>query len=111
MTKLFSLVAATLAIAATSASAYSSFSLNEVQDSDNIVQMGPIMSDGMGVVEIYDFHGGTQGRLLGTETVYAGANTDVRIPLGTTASETLLALLKVDGQVMDRQVIRVEDNG
>ena len=40
----------------------------------------------------------------------AGTNTNVDIPLGNTTSERLIAVLKVNGQVVDEQVIRVEDD-
>lgn len=110
MYKLFSIIAASVVVAAGSASAYDSFTLNQVQDTNNIVRLSPVMSTGNGVVEIYDFHGGMQGRLLGSEAVSAGANSNVDIPLGNTTSERLLAILKVNGQVMDEQVIRIEDD-
>jgi hypothetical protein len=110
MTKLFALIAASLAITAGAASA-DGFSLNSVQDSDSIIELGVIDAPAGGTVEVYDFHMADQGRLLGLEDVKAGANNDVQVSLGTTASKSLLAVLRVGGQVVDQQVIRIDDNG
>jgi len=50
------------------------------------------------MVEIYDYHNGVRGALLGTEEVRAGANTNVRIDLGLGANKDILAVLNVGGQ-------------
>ena len=110
MTKLFSLLAATLAITAGAASA-DGFSLNEVQDSDALIELGVVSAPAGGTVEIYDFHAADKGRLLGMEAVRAGSNSNVQVSLGTTASKDLLAVLRVGGQVVDQQVVRIGDNG
>jgi hypothetical protein len=109
MTKLIS-IAAILAATAGAASAYSSFSLNELQDSTSLLDLGTVVAENDGVVEVYDFHGAEKGRLLGMEDVHAGANTDVRVPLGATAANKVLAILMVDGQIMDQQVIDIDRN-
>ena len=56
-----------------------------------------------GVVSLYDFHGGVQGALLGSEQVAAGANFDVRVNLGQRAINDVIAVLTVDGQIIDTQ--------
>lgn len=108
MTKFFSVLATALALTAGAASA-NTLGFNEVQGSNTLLELGTIVSDGNGVVEIYDNWGGQQGLLLGTEPVRAGANSDVRIPLRFAPHGDVVALLKVDGQVVAQQVIRIAD--
>lgn len=109
MTKLLSVFATALLASAGMASA-NGFSLNAVQDSDESVEFASVFAGAAGVVEVYDFHTAEQGRLLGSEAVHAGANPDVRVSLGVTSADNLLAVLKVNGQVVDQQVLRLEDD-
>ena len=111
MIKLFTLFTATLAITAGAASADSRFSFNEVQGSDSIVELGTVVADGNGVVEIHELSAGQQGRLLGTDAIHAGANSDVSVSLDTTAMNDFVAVLKIDGQVVTEQVVRTNNNG
>jgi len=48
--------------------------------------------------EIYDYHTGSRGALLGTEELSAGLNTNVKVGLGIPADRDVLAVLKVNGQ-------------
>ncbi len=98
--KTIALIAATIAATASAASADSYFALGERLDSSSILDLGLVTSEGAGVVEIYDFSKGEVGRLLGTETVNAGANTDVRVNVGIRPTQDVIALLKVDGQTV-----------
>ena len=59
-----------------------------------------VRAEGAGVVEIYDFATGEVGVLLGTETVNAGANSDVRVNVGSRPKQDVIAILKVDGQAV-----------
>ena len=108
MTKLFAALATALALTSGAASA-NTLGLNEVQGSSTLLDLGTVVADGTGVVEVYDHWGGQQGLLLGTEAVRAGANSDVRIPLRFAPHGDVVALLKVDGQVVAQQVIRIAD--
>jgi hypothetical protein len=108
MTKLFSVLATTLALAAGASSA-NTLGFNEVQDSTTLIDLGTIVADGTGVVEVYDNWGDRQGQLLGSETVRPGANSDVRVPLRFAPHGDVVALLKVDGEVVAQQVIRIAD--
>jgi len=108
MTKLLSVLATTLALAAGAASA-NTLGFNEVQGSNTLIDLGTVVSDGTGVVEVYDNWGGQQGLLLGSEAVRAGANSDVRVPLRFAPHGDVVALLKVDGEIVAQQVIRIAD--
>jgi len=110
MIKLLPLLAAALVATSGAASASSRFSLNEVQDSSSLIELGTVVADGDGVVELYEYHGAQAGRLLGQEAVKAGANSDVKVPVGTTFANDLLAVIKVDGQVVAEQVVRLGNN-
>ncbi len=109
---------ATLAIAlaavvgsATLASAdVSYFGLTKTLPETSTIDLGTVRAADAGTVEIYDYRLGTQGALLGTETVNAGANSNVRIDLGLAPAGDVLAVLKVDGQVVATQRYDVANN-
>ncbi len=107
--KSFALIAATIAATATAASADSYFAFGERLDSSSVLDLGIVTAEGAGVVEIYDFGKGEIGALLGTETVNAGANADVRVNVGIRPSQDVIALLKVDGETVaqrDYNIVR-----
>ena len=56
-------------------------------------------------MEIYAFHKGEIGDLLGSEAVNAGANANVRVGLGKAPVTDVIAQLVVGGQVVDSQEI------
>ena len=58
-------IAASASIASAGASNISNFV--EQQDSNGLVEMGTVTAEGNGIVEIYSFHKGVQGNLLGSE--------------------------------------------
>jgi len=96
----------TIAAAATtllaSAAAANTFSYTSGFDSQS-VDLGAVTANGAGVVEIYDYHAGQQGALLGVEAVNPGANYDVSVTLDQPAVNDVLAVLTVDGQVVATQ--------
>ena len=107
--KSIALVAATIASTASFASADNYFEFAETIESSSVLDLGLVRAEGAGVVEIYDFHKGELGQLLGTEMVNAGANTDVRVNVGVRPTEDIIAVLKVDGQAVaerDFDIIR-----
>ena len=60
-------------------------------------------------MNVYNYSKGVQGALLGTQTVNAGANTDVRINVGTNNAYNVLAVLEIDGQAvtsMDFDIVK-----
>ena len=107
--KLFALIAATIAATATGASANNAFTFKGDLDSASALELGLIRAEGAGVVEVYDFHRGELGQLLGTETVNAGANTNVRVPVGISPFNDVIALLKVDGEIVAQQEFDVNE--
>ena len=102
---------ATLALAAIAASAtIASASINDLsnfsmeQDRGNQVELGLVRATGDGVVEVYTFHKGEIGALLGSTNVHEGANLDVDVTIPHPTVDAI-AILKVDGQVVDTQEI------
>ena len=91
--------AATVALASTASA--NAFSFNDMNISGSTAELGQVTTKGAGVVSLYDFHRGEQGALLGSEEVAAGANFDVRVPLGVRPINDVIAVLTVDGQVVD----------
>lgn len=97
--------AATVALASTASA--NAFSFNDMELSGSTAELGQVTTDGAGVVSLYDFHRGEQGALLGSEEVSAGANFDVRVPLGKRPINDVVAVLTVDGQIVDSYEIDV----
>ncbi|MEO1641278.1 MAG: hypothetical protein AAFU41_18750 [Pseudomonadota bacterium] len=98
--KTIALAAATVAATASVASADSYFQYGERLESRSTLDLGLVRSADAGVVEIYDFHKGEIGALLGTESVNAGANTDVMVNVGIRPTQDVIALLKIDGETV-----------
>lgn len=97
---------AALSAGAASADSYLPFTAAH-QDRDSVIELDTVRADSNGVVEIYSYHAGEIGDLLGTEAVSDGANANVRVGLGHTPVTDVIALLKVDGQVVDTQEIEL----
>ncbi len=106
--KSFAIIAATIAATSTAASADSFFQFSDRLDSSSVLDLGLVSAEGAGIVEIYDFSKGELGPLLGTETVNAGPNTDVRVNVGIRPTMDVIALLKVDGQVVAERDYNVD---
>ena len=92
------ILAAAIATTGSFAAADSYFENGRTLDRDDTLELGLVRAESAGIVEIYDFHNGVQGKLLGTETVRAGANTDVRVNVGFERSKDVLAVINIDGQ-------------
>tara|TARA_R110002073_G_scaffold28138_1_gene89650 strand:- start:202 stop:543 length:342 start_codon:yes stop_codon:yes gene_type:complete len=90
-------VAATASFAS-SASAQSYFGIGTTIDNSAIAELGLVRAQSDGVVAIYDNAAGTQGVLLGSKAVRAGANSDVRVILGSVPARGVIAVLEVNGQ-------------
>ena len=92
------ILAAAVAATGSFAAADSYFENGRTLDSDDRLELGLVRAESAGVVEIYDFHNGTQGELLGSTTVNAGANTDVKVNVGAERRQAVLAVIAFDGQ-------------
>ena len=107
--KTIALAAATVAALGSAASAANYFDLGENLAAGSVLELGLVRADADGVVEIYKSVAGEPGALIGTETVHAGANTDVRVNVGATPQQDVIALLKVNGQTVvqrDYNIVR-----
>lgn len=106
MTRTIALAMAALMATATLASAQSNFSIIERQGSSANIWIDLVRSDADGVVELYE-----GDRLVGTTSVHAGANADVKVNVGTPPSSDLTAVLKSEGgQVLATQRIDIDRN-
>lgn len=92
--------AAAVAVTATAGAADSYFEQGRTLEGSDVLELGLITAEGAGVLEIYDFHGGQQGKLVGSERLSAGANTDVRVNTGLPQNKDVIALIKIDGEVV-----------
>lgn len=117
MTKLFSLAIAALVATSSIASAQDGasaamsegmiFSHSDDSNSDNSsrLEFGRVDASAAGVIEVYDYNLNEVGELLGSEEVNAGTNWDVRIPIGFARQSDVIAILKIDGEMVDRHVV------
>ncbi len=103
----------TLAIALSAASfatADTYFENGNTLVSSDVLELGLITADGAGVVEVYDFHTGEMGALLGTESIQQGANTDVRVNTGARVSHDVLVVVRVGGQIAAQKEFDINSN-
>jgi hypothetical protein len=98
----FAAIAASAAIASADTNNISNFVME--QDRGGQVELGTVTATGDGVVEVYTFHKGVAGALIGSEMVKAGANLDVDVNIRRQGVDAI-AFLKVGGQVVDTQEI------
>lgn len=105
--KAFIIAAATLASTASMASAVSYFELPRAQNTTGTIELGTVRAEADGVVEVYDFGTGEMGTLIGARDVVAGANANVRIDTGVNVRRDVIAVLKVDGEVVASETYRV----
>ncbi|MCF2870348.1 hypothetical protein L0664_04655 [Octadecabacter sp. G9-8] len=106
MFKTLAIAAAALAACATcatfaSADSYISNFAGK-QENPQQVELGTVRADGNGVVEVYTFHKGEIGALIGSEPVRAGANLDVSVDINR-ANTDAIAILKINGEIVDTQ--------
>jgi hypothetical protein len=105
MFKTTTLALAALAASATFASANSYISdfVGE-QARGSQIELGTVRAAGNGIVEVYSFHKGEIGNLLGSEAVMSGANAQVDVNIARPSTD-VIAVLKVGGQIVDTQEI------
>ena len=106
--KSIALIAATIVATASGASASNYFEYGRTLDAGDTLQLGTVRADAGGVVEVYDYHTGQAGALLGSEVLNAGVNTNVRIDTGLPANRDVIAVLKVDGEVVVSKVYDID---
>jgi len=101
------LTALALIATAGTASASNYFGVEMAQDSTSYVPVELVNASGDGIVEIRDFRLGEAGELLGTTDVHAGANHNLKVNIGTRPLGDVIAILKVDGQIVATQEIDI----
>lgn len=106
--KTFIFAAAAAAVTATAGAADTYFEQGRTLESGDVLELGLITADSAAVLEIYDYHTGAQGKLVGSERLSAGANTDVRVNTGLPQNKDVIALVKIDGQVVATKKFDVE---
>ena len=109
MKVLIPLAVAAIAGTATIASAENSFALAETQPRSTMVHFNMVNTDAPGVVNIYDYHGHAVGALLGSKSLKAGVNSDLRIRINPPASNDALAVLMVNGTDVASQIVEFRD--
>lgn len=106
--KSIALAAAASVALASAATADSAFTLSNGELGGSTIELGQVRAADNGVISLYDFHRGVQGELLGTKSVNAGANYDVRIKLGKPPVNDVVAVLTIDGQIVASQDYDIE---
>ena len=103
------LLAAALVATTGAASASNTLGFNVGRASGNSVEFSNVVASGNGTVELYEYQGAQQGRLLDTDAIHAGANPDVKVSVNGSVANSFLAVLTVDGQVVAQQVVRADN--
>jgi hypothetical protein len=107
MTKTIAIALAAVIGTASLATADSYLAIDNSAEAQSFLTLDNVTSDGVGTVEIFDYHNGEIGDLLGTEDVALGANRDVRINFGKTPTRDVIAVLTVNGQVVEQEEIEL----
>ncbi|KAA9005202.1 hypothetical protein [Histidinibacterium aquaticum] len=104
MARLLSLALAAAVSTAGVASADSYFTIIDRQDGRTILDLGTVVSDVDGVVEVRD----ARDTILGTTNVRAGANTNVRVDVHNRPVGGLVAYLLDGDQVLAQSRVTVD---
>ncbi len=85
---------------------YNTFGLQNAQDSSSRIEVGLVRATTDGTVQIYSYHTGETGVLLGETAVHAGANMDVSVNVGTRPLTNVIAVFyDASGTAVAEQVI------
>lgn len=74
-----------------------------------LVVIGLVRSPATGVVEIYEYHAEKVGRFLGSASVHAGANPDVRVNTRDTRRHDVIARLRIGDTVVSERRYEIAD--
>ncbi len=74
-------------------------------DKSGHIEVGLVRAESAGVVEIYEFHRGEVGDLMGSVPVNAGANTHVHVNVTRPVDNEAVAYLRINGEVVDTEEI------
>ena len=106
--KTFIFAAAATVLTATAGSATTYFEHGRSLNEGDILELGLITADNAGVVELYNYHTGQVGKFVGARRLNAGANPNVRVRTGLPQRRDVIALVKVNGQVVASKVFDVQ---
>ena len=95
-------IAASASIASANGSYLSTFAPSQERMTE--VELGLVVAEAKGTVEIRDYRNGQIGKLLGSEAVKAGGNPNVDIKI-TPSFGDAVAVLTVGGNIVDTQVL------
>jgi len=73
----------------------------DMVESPETITLDTVRADADGLIQVYDYHAGERGMLLGSTEISQGANSDVLIPLGMPVQGDVLAVMVVDGEEVD----------
>ncbi len=105
MMKSLTLAAGVVLATTTFAVAENAFPIGESFESTDLLELDVVRAEADGVLEVYDYHRGVRGPLLGSEEVRAGANTNVKVNFSNMVNRDILLVLKVDGiEVLMKQI-------
>lgn len=74
--------------------------LERFKQEQSLVDIGRVRSQGDGMVELYTRGPDGMQMLIGSQRVHAGANSRVRVPLDQPMRRDVIAVLRVDGQIV-----------
>lgn len=109
---MFKMLATSALLAASSATPL--FAADYIVDNDrnrescSAIIIDTVRADNGGVLEIYEYHGGEMGDLLGSQELSPGANADVHVMLDRAACQDILAVLRVNGEILDTYEIEID---
>ena len=86
----------------------SSFFIDRVHSDSSNLELGLVRAETSGVIEVYDYHKGEVGALLGTTTVRAGSNQDVSVDLGIRVANDVIAIMKSGDTVLATKKIDID---
>lgn len=100
-------IAASATIASADGNYLSTFAPSQERNTE--VELGIVVAEATGTVEIRDYRNNQVGKLLGSEGVKAGGNPNVDIEI-TPSFGNAIAILTVGGKVEDRQELDFSRN-
>ncbi|MBI1417717.1 MAG: hypothetical protein GC146_10890 [Limimaricola sp.] len=74
------------------------FTLPHTLPYKDVLNLGTITAANDGVVKVFANDGGKPGALLGMVDVHQGANTDVKVNVGTAPATDIIAVLTINGR-------------
>jgi hypothetical protein len=100
-------IAASASIASANGSYLSTFAPSQERMTE--VELGLVVAEAKGTVEIRDYRNGQIGKLLGSEAVKAGGNPFVEVEI-TPSFGDAVAVLTVGGNIVDTQVLNFDQH-